>query len=65
MSEATPCLLAAAELVDQQISAVHSAFGAPGDYGYESREGKALHGLYLAQSQLRMAIRGTAERTQT
>lgn len=30
------------------IAEVHKAFGAPGDYGYESREGKALYLLYRA-----------------
>ena len=28
------------------IHEVHAAFGAPGDYGYESKEGKALERLY-------------------
>lgn len=50
-------LLKAAEAADLQISAIHAAFGAPGDYGYESREGKALYELYKFQVELRAAIR--------
>ena len=49
-------LLDAATAVNEQISAMHRAFGSPGDYGYESREGKALFGLYRAQVDLRSAI---------
>lgn len=50
-------LLMAAEAADHQISAIHTAFGSPGDYGYESREGKALYELYKFQVELRAAIR--------
>lgn len=50
-------LLMAAEAADHQISAIHDVFGAPGDYGYESREGKALYELYKFQVELRAAIR--------
>jgi hypothetical protein len=50
-------LLKAAEAADQQINAIHTAFGAPGDHGYESREGKALYELYKFQVELRAAIR--------
>ncbi len=49
-------LLVACKSADQQISATHAAFGAPGDYGYESREGKALYELYKFQVELRAAI---------
>lgn len=49
-------LLKAAKAADQEISAIHAAFGAPGDYGYESREGKALYALYKFQVELRAAI---------
>jgi hypothetical protein len=49
-------LLEAAKLVESQISAIHAAFGAPGDHGYESREGKALFELYKSQAELRSAI---------
>lgn len=28
------------------IDAVHAAFGAPGDYGYETPKGRALYALY-------------------
>lgn len=47
----------AAEAADHQITAIHAAFGAPGDHGYESREGKALFELYKFQVELRAAIR--------
>lgn len=50
-------LLNAAKAADEQITAIHTAFGAPGDYGYESREGKALYELYKFQVELRAAIR--------
>lgn len=50
-------LLMAAEAADHQINAIHEAFGAPGDHGYESREGNALYELYKFQVELRAAIR--------
>lgn len=37
---------------DIAIDKIHAAFGAPGDYGYESREGKALFGLYCLRAGL-------------
>ena len=49
-------LLKVAVAADEQISAIHAAFGAPGDYGYESREGKALFALYRFQAELRAVI---------
>lgn len=52
-------LLEAATRADEEISAIHQAFGAPGDYGYESREGQALYRLYRFQSELRTAIHAT------
>lgn len=48
--------LEAAKKADEEISALHRAFGAPGDYGYESREGRALFALYRFQSELRAVI---------
>jgi len=42
---------------DKEIDAIHAAFGAPGDYGYETREGKALFSLYKFQVRLRDVIR--------
>jgi hypothetical protein len=33
------------------VRAIRNAFGAPGDYGYESKEGKALYALYLAHAE--------------
>lgn len=54
-------LLKAAKAADEQITAVHKTFGAPGDYGYESREGIALFALYRFQVELREAIRQAQE----
>ena len=50
-------LLKAAQAADEAITAIHAAFGAPGHYGYGSREGKALYELYKFQVELRAAIR--------
>lgn len=49
-------LLIAAKKADEQISAIHRAFGSPGDYGYEIREGQALFALYKFQIELREII---------
>ena len=49
-------ILEAAKAADEQISTIHAAFGSPGDYGYESREGKALFALYRFQAELQAAI---------
>ena len=47
-SAQTPCVswLAAMRETLTAIHKVHAAFGAPGDYGYESKEGRALERLY-------------------
>jgi hypothetical protein len=50
-------LLEAARKADLQILQIHAAFGAPGNYGYESREGHALFELYKFQQELRAAIK--------
>ncbi len=34
------------------IEAVHTAFGAPGDYGYSTREGAALFELYKVEADI-------------
>ena len=34
------------------ISNIHKAFGAPGDYGYDSKEGIALQKLYAFTNNL-------------
>lgn len=57
-------LLKAAKEADSQIAAIHSAFGAPGDYGYESREGKALFALYKCQVELRDAIAEASKKSE-
>jgi len=50
-------LLEIARAADDHMTAIHVAFGAPGDYGYESAEGKALYALYKFQLELRQAIK--------
>jgi hypothetical protein len=50
-------LLSVAKMAYEQIAAIKTAFGAPGDYGYESNEGKALYELYKFQLILREAIK--------
>lgn len=50
-------LLSIAEMADEQIAAIKAAFGAPGDWGYESKEGKALYELYKIQMILKESIR--------
>ena len=42
--------------MDVQITAIHRAFGAPGDYGYSTRQGIALYELYKFQAELRAFI---------
>lgn len=39
-----------ADLADlgEKLKALKAAFGAPGDYGYSSPEGKALYALYAS-----------------
>lgn len=58
-------LLQTAQRADEQISAIKAAFGAPGDYGYESREGLALYDLYKFQVELRGEIAKATEETTT
>ena len=40
------------ERVRAAIDGIKAAFGAPGDHGYETREGKALFALYQARGVL-------------
>lgn len=54
-------LLAICKAADEQITMVHAALGAPGDYGYESREGRALYELYKFQVGYRATIAKTEE----
>ncbi len=35
---------------------IRSVFGAPGDFGYETREGIALYQLYTAANKLNIAL---------
>ena len=39
----------------EAVHEIKRAFGAPGDFGYETREGKALYALYAAAAELRQA----------
>jgi hypothetical protein len=43
------------------VDQVKAAFGAPGDFGYETREGKALFALYRAAVPLRQPPKTTAQ----
>lgn len=45
-------LIEAAKAVSEKINQIHKAFGAPGDYGYGTKEGDALFELYHAQAAL-------------
>lgn len=49
-------VIEAAKAALEQIHTIHRAFGAPGDYGYGTKEGKALYGLYQAGNGLQAAI---------
>jgi hypothetical protein len=40
----------------ESILQVHKAFGAPGDYGYDTKEGKALIRLYQAHAALEKVL---------
>ena len=42
------------------VDQVKAAFGAPGDFGYETREGKALYALYRAALPLRQTPKTAA-----
>lgn len=44
------------------IHQVHAAFGAPGDYGYSSKEGKALVHLYNSTRALAELVSGNANK---
>lgn len=52
-----PRLLGDVNAAFLEIRALHAAFGAPGDYGYETRKGKALWRIYRFQSQLLETLR--------
>lgn len=56
MDPASEELLAAAQAAVEAIQLIKVAFGAPGDFGYEKPEGKALFALYKARASLRMAL---------
>lgn len=49
-------LIEAANAALEEMDATAKAFGAPGDYGYSSREGKALYSLAIARVELAKAI---------
>ena len=51
-----PKLLGVVDAAFEEITALHKAFGAPGDYGYDTREGKALWRIYQFQRQLLDAL---------
>lgn len=49
-------LAAIREMLEATLQ-VHKALGAPGDYGYDSKEGKALKRLYQAHGKLLKAAK--------
>jgi len=49
MEEKTRSLLCE---IDNAITTIKSAFGAPGDHGYDTPQGKALYALYLLQADI-------------
>lgn len=51
-----PTLLDAAKAAVEKMDALHKAFGAPGDYGYGTKEGDALFELCRAAIELSNAI---------
>lgn len=51
-------MAAAMQRADAAITALHRAFGAPGDYGYGTPKGEALYGLYVAQVEIHAARAG-------
>lgn len=61
MNQSIKDLLAIVEKASQQIGAIHRAFGAPGDYGYETKEGKALFELYRFDTELHAAIQAASK----
>lgn len=36
------------QAIKDAVAGIKAAFGAPGDYGYDTKEGKALYALYRA-----------------
>lgn len=59
---AAPMLFQALDAINDRVRELRGAFGAPGDYGYETKEGKALAALYTAHNEaiapLRIAREG-------
>lgn len=48
-------LYVAAKEIVRQIDLIKAAFGAPGDWGYSTREGEALYELYRFQAEMQAA----------
>lgn len=51
----------AAKVALEAINAVHRAFGAPGNFGYGTKEGDALFALYRARSELLATVSQSEE----
>lgn len=54
--------LALLRKVEDAIVKTKAAFGAPGDYGYNTAEGAALYELYLVRHDCLVAIADAEER---
>lgn len=52
----SPAVLFLLVSVRQAIDTVHSTFGAPGDHGYDTPEGKALFELYKQRAAVADAL---------
>ncbi len=58
MSAGIDSLLEALRKTEKCIDGMHSAFGASGDYGYETAKGRALFDLYRLQVEISAAVAG-------
>lgn len=48
----------AATRIADEIDNMRKVFGAPGDHGYNTAEGQALYGLYMAWAKLKQVLTG-------
>ena len=49
-------LIEVAKAAINEMDAIYGAFGAPGDWGYSTKEGKALFSLYRIRVDLARAV---------
>jgi hypothetical protein len=58
--KAAPQLLGLANDAVERVNDLHKAFGAPGDFGYDTPQGKALFAIYQIQRKLAIAVKAIA-----